>query len=122
MALTKEVKLELVGKHGRNAVDTGSPEVQIAVLTEEMKELSEHLKLHRHDFSSRRGLLRKVSLRRRLLRYLQRENEARYEELAKKLKLKRLPAFTKDATLKQMDDEPFIETPVGEEGPKEETK
>ncbi|OGL87632.1 30S ribosomal protein S15 [Candidatus Uhrbacteria bacterium RIFCSPLOWO2_02_FULL_49_11] len=120
--LTKKKKDAVIKKFRTHEHDTGSPEVQIAVLTEEMKELSEHLKLHRHDFSSRRGLLRKVSLRRRLLRYLQRENEARYEELAKKLKLKRLPAFTKDATLKQMDDEPFIETPVGEEGPKEETK
>ncbi len=120
--LTKKKKDAVIKKFRTHEHDTGSPEVQIAVLTEEMKELAEHLKAHRHDFSSRRGLLRKVSLRRRLLRYLQRENEARYEELTKKLKLKRLPAFTKDATLKQMDDEPFIETPVEEEEPKEETK
>jgi len=59
MALTKEVKLELVGKHGRNAVDTGSPEVQIAMLTRRINDLTEHLRTHPKDHYSRRGLLKR---------------------------------------------------------------
>ena len=66
MALTKEVKLELVGKHGRNAVDTGSPEVQIAMLTRRINDLTEHLRTHPKDHYSRRGLLKLVGRRRRL--------------------------------------------------------
>lgn len=68
--------------------DTGSSQVQIAILTEEIKELTEHLKVHKHDFSSRRGLLKKVSERRKLLKYLQKESAEQFKELAIKLKLK----------------------------------
>ena len=68
--------------------DTGSSEVQIALLTEEIKSLTKHLKEHKKDFSSRRGLLRKVAERRRLLRYLEKDNLESFDELVKKLKLK----------------------------------
>jgi len=66
--------------------DTGSTEVQIGLLTEEIKQLTEHLKTHKHDFSSRRGLLRKVSQRKKLLRYLQQTNPKAYEKIIKKIK------------------------------------
>lgn len=89
--LSKKKKDAIIKKHRTHEHDTGSPQVQIAVLSEEMRELAEHLKTHRQDYSSRRGLLRKVSLRRRLLRYLQREDEKAYEEIVKRLKLKKLP-------------------------------
>jgi len=73
------------------------------------------LKSHTHDFSSRRGLLRKVSLRRKLLRYLQRESEERYEDVAKKLKLKKLPAQTKDEVLEALEAEAAQEEAAREE-------
>ena len=87
--LTKEQKDKIIKKFKTHKTDTGSPEVQIAILTEEINQLTGHLKLHKKDFSSRRGLLKKVGLRRRLLRYLERENLKSYESLAKKLKLKK---------------------------------
>lgn len=87
--LTKEEKDKIIKKHKTHESDTGSPEVQIAILTAEIEQLAEHLREHKKDFSSRRGLLRKVGLRRRLLHYLQKENQKSYEELIKKLKLKR---------------------------------
>lgn len=70
MALTKERKEELVKEYGRGNNDTGSVEVQVAILTEEIKELTEHLKEHKHDFHSKRGLLQKVGKRKSLLEYL----------------------------------------------------
>jgi len=70
MALSKEVKSEIVKKFAKNEKDTGSAEVQIAILTEEIKTLTEHLKEHSHDYHSRRGLLKKVGQRRSLLNYL----------------------------------------------------
>ena len=70
MALSKEKKAEIVKKYAKDAKDTGSSEVQIAILTEEIKELTEHLKVHSHDYHSRRGLLKKVGQRRSLLNYL----------------------------------------------------
>ena len=70
MALSKEAKAEIVKKYGRGTNDTGSAEVQIAILTEEITNLTEHLKEHKHDFHSRRGLLKKVGKRRSLLQYL----------------------------------------------------
>lgn len=88
--LTKEQKDKIIKKFKTHNTDTGSPEVQIAILTEEINQLTEHLKLHKKDFSSRRGLLRKVGLRRRLLKYLEKENQKSYESLAKKLKLKKV--------------------------------
>lgn len=87
--LTKKEKDKIIEKHKTHDADTGSPEVQIAILSAEIKRLTGHLKDHKKDFSSRRGLLRKVGLRRRLLRFLQKDNPKSYEALAKKLKLKK---------------------------------
>ena len=89
MALTKEAKAELVKKYGKNTNDTGSAEVQIAILTEEIKELTDHLKNHTHDFHSRRGLLRKVGQRRSLLNYLVKEDVTRYRKIVKDLGLRK---------------------------------
>lgn len=86
--LDQTAKLKIIKKFQTREGDTGSSEVQIALLTYEINELIEHLKQHRKDHSSRRGLLRKVGQRRRLMRYLQRENKKSYDELVKKLKLK----------------------------------
>ncbi len=85
--LTKKDKDKIIEKFKTHKTDTGSPEVQIAILSEEVKQLTKHLQTHKKDFSSRRGLLRKVGLRRRLLRYLEKDNPKSYEELAKKLKI-----------------------------------
>ena len=89
MALTKEAKQDLIGKHGRNETDTGSPEVQIAMLTRRINELTEHLRTHRHDHYSRRGLLKLVGRRRRFLNYLQKHNLEGYRALIKELGLRR---------------------------------
>ena len=89
MALTKEVKQELIDKHGRNGQDTGSAEVQIAMLTRRINELTEHLRAHPKDHYSRRGLLKLVGRRRRLLDYLQRTNLESYRALIKELGLRR---------------------------------
>jgi len=81
-------KQKIIKKYRLHPTDTGSPEVQIAILTEEIENLKEHLKTHKKDHSSRRGLLKKVAKRRKLLEYLKREDEKRYNALVKKLKLK----------------------------------
>lgn len=86
--LTKRKKQNVIKKYQTREGDTGSSQVQIAILTAEINELVGHLKKHHKDHSSRRGLLRKVGERRRLLRYLKKENNASYEELVKSLKLK----------------------------------
>jgi len=86
--LDKKAKERIIKKFRTHETDTGSPQVQIAILTEEIKELTEHLKKHKHDFSSRRGLLKKVGERRKLLKYLQRESAEQFKDLAEKLKLK----------------------------------
>ena len=86
--LDKKKKQRIIAKFKTHANDTGSSEIQIAILSEEIKELTEHLKLHAKDFSSRRGLIKKVSERRKLLRYLERENNASFLDIIKKLKLK----------------------------------
>jgi len=86
--LEKKLKERIIEKYKVHATDTGSPQVQIAILSEEIKQLAEHLKSHKKDFSSRRGLLKKVSERRRLLKYLEREDEQAYATLVEKLKLK----------------------------------
>jgi len=86
--LDKKKKQRIINKFKIHENDTGSSQVQIAILSEEIKELSEHLKRHKHDHSSRRGLLKKVGERRRFLKYLQKEDEKSFMELAKKLKLK----------------------------------
>ena len=89
MTLTKEKKSELIGKHGRSEGDTGSAEVQIALMTERINELTEHLRTHRKDHHSRRGLLMLVGKRRRLLRYLQGSDIDRYRSLIQELGLRR---------------------------------
>lgn len=86
--IDKKKKAQIIKKFATHENDTGSSEVQIALLTEEIKNLTEHLKVHKKDFSSRRGLLRKVSERRKLLRYLEKENAGNFAELVKRLKLK----------------------------------
>lgn len=87
--LEKKKKDKIVAKFKTHKDDTGSPEVQIAILSHEINELIDHLKTHRKDNSSRRGLLGKIALRRKLLNYLKKEDEKRYEDLIKKLKLKK---------------------------------
>jgi small subunit ribosomal protein S15 len=89
LPLTKEAKLDIVGKHGRSGADTGSPQVQIALLTARINELTEHLRAHRKDHYSRRGLLKLVGRRRRLLDYLQRRDLEAYRSLIKELGLRR---------------------------------
>ncbi len=89
MALTKEAKSEIVAEFRRGEADTGSTEVQVAVLTRRIQELTEHLKVHRKDHHSRRGLLQMVGRRRRLLEYLKREDIERYRELIRRLGLRR---------------------------------
>lgn len=86
--LDKKRKEKIIKKFQTHANDTGSSQVQIAILSSEIDELTGHLKQHKHDFSSRRGLLRKVSERRRLLKYLQKEDQKAFEDIAIKLKLK----------------------------------
>jgi len=88
MPLDKRAKDRIIEKFKTHDKDTGSPEVQIAILTEEIKQLTGHLKTHKKDFSSRRGLLKKVGLRRRLLKYLEKENNKSFLDLTKKLKIK----------------------------------
>lgn len=92
--LDKKKKDRIIAKFKTHAHDTGSPEVQIALLTAEISELTEHLKLHKKDFSSRRGLVKKVAQRRKLLHYLQRENATSYDQLTKQLKIKRRSPLT----------------------------
>jgi small subunit ribosomal protein S15 len=89
MSLTKEKKEELIGKFGRASGDTGSAEVQIALLTERINELTEHLRGHAKDHHSRRGLLMLVGKRRRMLRYLERHDLERYRALVGELGLRR---------------------------------
>ena len=89
MALTKEKKAELVKKFAKDEKNTGSTEVQIAILTEEIKALTEHLKEHKHDFHSRRGMLKKVGKQRSLLNYLKKNDVTRYREVVKKLGLRK---------------------------------
>ena len=89
MSVTSERKRELVGKFGRSEQDTGSAEVQVALLTERINELTEHLREHRKDHHSRRGLLMLVGKRRRLLQYLERSDVERYRALVAELGLRR---------------------------------
>ena len=89
MALTKEAKQEATKRFGKSDVDTGSPEVQIAMLTQRINELTEHLRTHKHDHYSRRGLLKLVGRRRRLLQYLQKRNLEGYRALIQELGLRR---------------------------------
>ena len=89
MSLTKEKKSELIGKYGRGDKDTGSAEVQIALLTERINELTEHLRAHAKDHHSRRGLLKLVSQRRKLLDYLKRSDADKYRSVIERLGLRK---------------------------------
>ncbi|MRG85352.1 30S ribosomal protein S15 [Salinibacillus xinjiangensis] len=89
MAITQERKNELINEFKTHDNDTGSPEVQVAVLTEEITNLNDHLRTHKKDHHSRRGLLKMVGKRRNLLNYLRNKDVARYRELIQKLGLRR---------------------------------
>ncbi len=89
MSITAERKQELISEYATKSGDTGSPEVQVAILSERIANLTEHLKTHQKDFHSRRGLLMMVGQRRRLLDYLSRKNRGRYDELIGRLGLRR---------------------------------
>jgi small subunit ribosomal protein S15 len=87
--LDKEKKSELITKFGRGKTDTGSTEVQVALLTERINQLTEHMTTNRHDYHSQRGLVKLVGQRRRLLAYLSREDTKRYRDLINKLGLRK---------------------------------
>ena len=87
--MTKERKQEVINTYKRDEKDTGSPEVQVALLTERIKELTEHLKVHKKDNHSRRGLLKMIGKRRNLLNYLSKKDINRYRELIKRLELRK---------------------------------
>ena len=89
MPLTKERKQQLAGDFGRGGSDTGSPEVQISLLTNRISQMTDHLKLHSKDYSSRRGLLGMVSRRRRLLDYVKQHNPEKYLELLRRLEIRK---------------------------------
>ncbi|WP_068672680.1 30S ribosomal protein S15 [Oceanobacillus sp. Castelsardo] len=89
MAITQNRKNEIINEYKVHETDTGSPEVQIAVLTEEINTLNEHLRIHKKDHHSRRGLLKMVGKRRNLLNYLRNKDVTRYRELIKRLGLRR---------------------------------
>ena len=89
MSITKEKKEELITTHKKNEKDTGSPEVQIAILTERISNLTEHFKTHGKDHHSRRGLLKLVGQRRRLLDYLKKKDINRYREIIEKLGIRK---------------------------------
>jgi small subunit ribosomal protein S15 len=89
MSITPERKQTVIGDFATQSKDTGSPEVQVAVLTERITNLTEHLKSHKKDFASRRGLLMMVGRRRRLLDYLRRKEQSRYQTLIERLGLRR---------------------------------
>jgi len=89
MSISQTRKAEVIKDNARANADTGSPEVQVAILSERISNLTEHFKTHKKDNHSRRGLLKMVSTRRRLLDYLKKKDQARYEDLIKKLGLRR---------------------------------
>ena len=89
MALSKEEKAKIVKAYAKNTVDTGSASVQIAILTSEINELTEHLKIHIHDYHSKRGLFLKIGKRRSLLDYLKRNDVVRYREVIEKLNIRK---------------------------------
>jgi small subunit ribosomal protein S15 len=90
MPLQKEIKTQLIEEYQKHPTDTGSTEVQISILTTRIKQLTEHLKINKHDESSRRGLLIMVGRRRRLMNYLRRKDYVKYLDLVQKLQLRKL--------------------------------
>ena len=89
MSVTKERKRELIKEYGQTGKDTGSPEVQVSILTSRIAEMTKHLQLHKKDFASRRGLLGMVSRRRRLLDYVKRTNPQLYLDLLRRLDIRK---------------------------------
>ena len=89
MVLTKERKKELIDEHKRSGEDTGSPEVQISILTTRINDLTDHMRLHKKDYATRRGLLMMVSRRRRLLDYLKRVDPQRYLDIIRRLNIRK---------------------------------
>ena len=89
MSIEKQKTAEIIKGYGSNEKDSGSASVQVAILTERIKNLTEHLKIHKKDFGSRRGLLSMVGQRRNLLQYIKKKNDASYQELIKALGLRR---------------------------------
>ena len=87
--LTKERKVEIIKEHGKSEGDTGSPEVQVALLTERINELTEHFKIHKKDFAGRRGLLKMVGQRRNLLNYIRSSDVERYRTIVQALGLRK---------------------------------
>ncbi len=106
--LDRKAKQKIINRFKVHETDTGSSQVQIAILTEEIKQLSNHLKNHKNDHSSRRGLLKKVSERRRLLKYLQKEDGKAFDELAKNLKLKIAKKMIEDEEARQKIEDEII--------------
>jgi small subunit ribosomal protein S15 len=96
--LAKTKKQTLIKKYKQHEKDTGSPEVQVAILSEKIRSLTSHLAEHRKDHSSRRGLLQMVNKRRKLLNYLEKEDEKRYKKVVKALGLKRIEEENEPAT------------------------
>jgi len=105
-------KQAIIKKFQTHEGDTGSSEVQIAILTTEIEELIGHLKQHPKDHSSRRGLLRKVGSRRHLMRYIKKENPVSYESLVKKLKIKQARVIAKPGATPSVGDEDIVEEEV----------
>ena len=89
MPLDADVKQQIINEYGTGTGDTGSPEVQVALLTRRINDLTEHMKAHKHDFHTQRGLLQLVGRRRRLLRYLEDKDVQRYRSLIERLGLRR---------------------------------
>ena len=89
MSISSEKKTQLIGEYRRNESDTGSPQVQVALLTDRISNLTEHLRANKHDYASRRGLLKMVSRRNRLLRYLSNKDRPGYQELIGRLGLRK---------------------------------
>ena len=89
MPITKEQKTEIITKHGKSATDTGSPEVQIAILTKRVEQLTEHFRSHTKDYHSRLGLIKMVGRRRRLLDYLKRKDFGRYQRIIARLGIRK---------------------------------
>ncbi|NCN22182.1 30S ribosomal protein S15 [Candidatus Falkowbacteria bacterium] len=117
--LDKKTKEKIIKKYRVHETDTGSSQVQIAILSEEITELTEHLKKHKHDFSSRRGLLKKVAERRKLLKYLNKESQEQFRELAKKLKLKIAVKIEEEEEAERRKDKNYV-SPEDEEAVAEE--
>lgn len=113
--LDKKTKEKIIKKFRTHETDTGSSQVQIAILSEEIKELTEHLQQHKHDFSSRRGLLKKVAERRKLLKYLRKDNLEQFNDLAKKLKLKIAQKIEEEEEEERKKDKNYVAPEDNEE-------